>query len=146
MTNFQAAMGVASLEEIEKSIIYKRKIANFYYQKLKNIAGLTLPSEQKCAKSVYWMYAILIDEKKFGINRDKLMKILKEKYNIQTRTFFYPPNKAFKKLSLYQNQKFPIAEKIGEQGLYLPSGLGNTIKEIREVCQAIIKIKSDLKK
>lgn len=145
MTNLQAAMGVASLEEIEKSIVYKRKIASFYYQKLKNLTGITLPSEEKYAKSVYWMYAVLIDKKRFGIDRDKLMEILKEKYNIQTRTFFYPPNIAFKKLDLYANQKFPIAEKIAKQGLYLPSGLGNTLKEIRFVCQSIIEIKNTLK-
>lgn len=145
MTNLQAAMGVASLEEVEKSIVYKRKIASFYHQKLKNINGIILPSEEKYAKSVYWMYAVLIDQKRFGIDRDELMKILKEKYNIQTRTFFYPPNIAFKKLDLYLNQKFPIAEKIAKQGLYLPSGLGNTLKEIRFVCQSIIEIKNTLK-
>jgi len=140
MTNLQAAVGLASLEKIRQSIAYKRKIVKLYQQNLKDIPGLILPTEQKYAVSVYWMYAVLIDEKKFGMNRNKLMKILEKKYGIQTRTFFYPPNVAFKKMDLYQDEQFPVAERIGKEGLYLPSGLGNTIDEIKFVCEKIVEI------
>lgn len=146
MTNLQAAVGLASLEEIKESIIYKRKIANFYHQELKNIPGLILPIEQKYAKNVYWMYAVLVNEKKFGMSRNKLMEILQKKYKIQTRTFFYPPNIAFKKMKLYQNKKFPVAKKIGQEGLYLPSGLGNTVNDLKITCRALNKIYSNLDK
>jgi len=140
MTNLQAAVGLAGLEKIDKSIKYKRKMADYYNKNLRKIKNLVLPVEKEWAKNVYWMYAVLVKEKKIGINRDRLMKILWEKYKIQTRAFFYPPNIAFKKIGIYNHQRYPVAERLSKEGLYLPSGLGNTFSEFRKVCKALNNI------
>jgi perosamine synthetase len=140
MSNLQAAVGLASLEEIDKSIQYKREMADLYYKHLSKIKGLTLMEEQPGVKNTFWMYTILVDANKFGISSTELSKILSTEYYIQTRTFFYPPNIAFKSLDLYNNQIFPVAEKISRDGLYLPSGLGNTKSDFLRVCMAIRKI------
>jgi perosamine synthetase len=137
MSNLQAAVGLAQLKNVCKAIKFKRDMAKFYYQNLHKISGLTLPYEEKWAKSTYWMYAVLVNRKKFGMSRDQLVKKLKENYGIQTRTFFYPPNIAFKKMGIYKNEKFPISQKISQEGLYLPSGLGNTFEEFDKTCKAI---------
>ncbi|MEO8581497.1 MAG: DegT/DnrJ/EryC1/StrS family aminotransferase [Patescibacteria group bacterium] len=140
MTNLQAALGLASLAEIKKSISFKKKMAELYQNHLYEIPGLILPIEKVNCSNVYWMYAICIEEKKFGMNRDQLMDILWNKYHIETRTFFYPPNIAFASLGVFSKQYFPIADKISQEGLYLPSGLGNTTEEFKAVCNAIQKI------
>lgn len=140
MTNMQAAVGLASLEEINKSIKFKKKMANFYNKTLKNIDGLILPVEKLWANNVYWMYAVRINAALFGMSRDKLIRILENKYQIQTRSFFYSPNIAFKAMNLYQKEKFPVAETIGEEGMYLPSGIGNSLAEFKKVTEAIIEI------
>lgn len=129
MSNMQAAVGLASLEEIDASIKKKRAMAAYYTKKLQNIPGLTLPIEKPWAKNVYWMYAVTINQKS-ALSRDKTMKHLAATHGIQTRTFFYSPRTAFKKLGLYKRSRFPVAERLEKTGFYIPSGLGNTVREI----------------
>ena len=43
-----------------------------------------------------------------------------------------------KKLKLVsKKEKFPVSEEIYHKGLYLPSGIGNTIPELNKVVNAI---------
>lgn len=140
MTNLQAAVGLASLEEISHSIKKKMEIVKQYNAELIDIPGITLPSQEPYGKSVYWMFAILVKKNIFGISKRKLMLILRKKYGIQTRDFFFPPQIAFKTMKMFQNQSFPIAEQISKQGMYLPSGVGTKISEIKTVCKAIREI------
>ena len=138
MTNLQAALGVAQLEKIDTLIEKKRKIAKTYNSSLKNIQGVTLPPEMPWAKNVYWLYSILIDAKKYGMNRDKLIKKLAEK-GIETRQFFYPMHimPPYKKYTM--NCNFPIAEKLARKGINLPSSVKLNEKEIEEIAQLIDK-------
>ena len=140
MSNLEAALALASLEEANKSLKYKQKMAQFYDQELKKIPGITSPHKDRAFNSSYWMYAILIDKNKFGLSKKQLMKILEQDFAIQTREFFYPPQLAFEKMGLYQKEKFPVATKLNQEGLYLPSGLGNTMEEFKQVVIAIKKI------
>lgn len=137
MSNMQAAVGLASLEEIEASIKKKRVMASYYTKQLKNIPGIILPIEKSWAKSVYWMYAVVLQDKT-KITRDTLIKTLMTTHGIQTRTFFYSPRTAFKKLGLYKRSRFPVAERLEKTGFYLPSGLGNSTKEFAKASRALI--------
>lgn len=146
MTNLQAALGVAQLEEVKKYIQKKRWMAALYNERLSKIKGLTLPIEHSWAKNVYWMYGILV-EKEFGVTRDEFMKKLLER-GIDTRTFFIPMHKqpALKQLGLFKGEKYPVSDEIGNRGLYLPSGLAITEKQIKIVCKAIRDIKNNAQK
>ncbi len=141
MTNTQAALGLASLSHIKESLQQKRAMADFYFSHLQSIPGIILPVEKPWARNVYWMYAIQIQRSIFGKNRDTLATALAA-HNIQTRPFFYSPKTAFKKMGVYKNSSCPVAELAEKQGLYLPSGLGNTKKEFQEVVGRIKQIKS----
>jgi perosamine synthetase len=142
MTNLQAALGVAQLKRIKSHIKKKRWMAGEYEKGLKDIPGLRLPIEKSWAKSVYWMYGILV-EKEFGMSRDQLMGQLK-KQGIDTRSFFVPMHlqpvftggagKARKFGS------YPVAEKLSEQGFYLPSGLTISPDQIQYICRQIKKL------
>lgn len=140
MTNLQAAVGLSQLEQLDKAIQAKRKMAKFYSSHLRKIAGITLPVEQENCRSVFWMYTILIDQKKFGISRDELMAELIEHHDIQTRSFFFPPQVAFAEMHIFDGRTFAVADRIGDEGLYLPSGLGNTQEEFAKVVEAITQI------
>jgi len=137
MSNLQAAIGLASLEEISSSLAYKQKLASFYTKSLKDINGLQLPIEIPNCKNAHWMYVVLVDKKKFGLSRDQLSEKLMSEYGIQTRDFFYPPELAFPFCNDFKNKENPIAAKIARDGLYLPSGIGNTMSEFRLTVKAI---------
>lgn len=140
MTNLQAAVGIAQLRNIKKLIRIKRENARKYTTRLKNIKGLQLPVEKNWAKNVYWMYGIVLD-KSTGFNGETFAKKLAQN-GICTRPFFYPLHlqPVFKKLNIKPRGKYPVAERIAKQGLYLPSGLGLKNWQIEKVCQTIKKL------
>ena len=141
MTNMQAAIGLAQTEKVNKLIEKKRRIARLYHDNLKDIEGLKLPLEEKWAKSVHWMYSILV-EKAFGLKRDEFKaELLKE--GIETRSFFIPMHRqpVIQKMGLIgKKRRYPISDYISDHGLYLPTGLALKDKDVLFVCEAIRKM------
>lgn len=140
MSNLQAAIGLSQLKNIKKLIEIKRKIAKKYTEELEGVPWLQLPVEKNWAKNVYWMYGIVINENT-GFSAEKLAKKLREK-GIETRPFFYPLHlqPILWKLGIKAKEKFPVAERLALQGLYLPSGMSLKNWQIKKVCNAIKKI------
>ena len=145
-TNIQAAIGLAQLERIKKIIALKRKIANQYQKNLSRIKEIVLPVKKNWGESVYWMYAIMLT-KEFGISRNKLIDLLAGK-GIETRPFFVPIHlqPVFKKQGLFRNEKYPVAEKISQAGLYLPYSPRLKLKGIEFISSTITEIGRNLKK
>ena len=133
LTNMQAALGVAQMEKIELILSKKRFIAQIYKEALENIPGLTLPNEAQWARSVFWLYSILVDEKVFGMTRDELREKLKEQ-GIETRPLFPPVHLQ----PIYANgQKLPVAERLSSQGLSLPSSARLSTDDVKRVSKVI---------
>jgi perosamine synthetase len=144
MTNVQAAIGLAQLEAVDRFITLKRRMAESYSRRLAKIPGLTLPVEKPWARSVYWMYAVVVEDE-FGMPRDTLMAKLKER-GIDTRTFFIPVHRQplFAKDPDYAGADCPMADELGRKGFYLPSGLALKPAQIKAVCDAVRDIQAGL--
>lgn len=89
MTNVLAAIGVAQLEQLPGFVARKRRIAARYAAGLDGIPGLTAMREAEWASSTYWMYTVLIDEKRFGMDARALLKRLGAQ-GIMTRPLWQP--------------------------------------------------------
>ncbi|MBM3293486.1 MAG: DegT/DnrJ/EryC1/StrS family aminotransferase [Candidatus Aminicenantes bacterium] len=137
MTNVQAAIGLAQVEEIDRFIAVKTQMAAAYGRGLAGIAGLRLPAEKPWARNVYWMYAVVVEDE-FGMSRDVLMAEL-WKAGVDTRTFFIPVHRqpVFSEDPAAGETSCPVAEELSEKGLYLPSGLALTSGQIKAVCRAV---------
>lgn len=137
MTGYQAAMGLAQLRRIENIVSEKRRVAHTYNQHLANIPGIQLPIELDWAKNVYWMYAIVVNPE-FGISRDELADKLR-RAGIDTRTFFCPMNQqpCLHDIKGFEAKPCPVADRIWESGLYLPSTYNLTATEIRFIADTI---------
>ena len=137
MTGYQAAMGVAQLKRIEKFISEKRRVAHTYNEHLCGVRGLQLPAELEWARNVYWMYAIVVDPE-FGISRDVLMERLRNG-GIDTRTFFCPMNQqpCLREQPGFREVPCPVADRLWETGLYLPSSCALEEETIRMICGRI---------
>jgi len=83
MTNIQAALGLAQLEQIEHFIETKRKNYEFYKQEINKIHGLKILEFKGNIRPNYWFYSLYIDEN-YPLNRDELIRYLASK-KIQTR-------------------------------------------------------------
>lgn len=137
LTNLQAALGVAQVERIDEIIERKRHIARAYIDGLADLGGVSLPVEEPWARSVYWMFGLVLDESA-SFDGPALAAALEER-DVETRPFFLGLHEqpALHDLGLFANSRYPIAERISRRGLYLPSGLGLTDDELNRVCTAL---------
>jgi len=135
MTNLQAALGLAQLGKIERFVERKRRIAKIYAEELSSMEGITLHPEMSWAKCVYWLYSILIDNKKMKITRDELAEKLEEN-GIETRKFFYPLHEmpVYRK---YTRFAYPTSSRISREGLNLPSSTKLSEEDVKYITQRI---------
>jgi perosamine synthetase len=143
MTGYQAAMGLAQLHRIGHIVQEKRRIAHAYDSLLADIPGLKLPVERDWAHNVYWMYAVVVD-KEFGLSRDQLMAGLKHR-GVDTRTFFCPMNQqpCLQAIPGFKDAPCPVADRIWESGLYLPSTYTLTEAQLRKVANALRDLQAE---
>lgn len=83
MTNLQAALGLAQLEQIETFIKTKEMNYNSYKEKIKKLQGLSILDFREEIRSNYWFYALKCDDN-YSLDRDEIIKYLSSK-NIQSR-------------------------------------------------------------
>ncbi len=140
LTNMQAALGVGQVRRIESIVERKRWAASEYTRRLKNLeqqGKLQLPSERPWARSVFWVYGmVLTDDMPFDA------KLLAERLlamGVETRPFFVGMHEqpVFHKMGLFRDEHHPVSERIARRGLYVPSGLALTAGEIEQVTAAV---------
>jgi len=77
MSNINAALGCAQMEELSRFLEQKRDLAARYQSALKDIEGLRFFTEPPDSRSNYWLNTILIDETDIT-TRNELLKTLHE--------------------------------------------------------------------
>jgi perosamine synthetase len=137
LTNLQAALGVAQLERMDEIVARKRAMAAAYAERLGDLDLLTLPPEEPWARSVYWMYGVVLSDQA-GFEAEELARRLRER-GIETRPFFLGMHEqpALLERGLFPGERYPVAERLARQGLYLPSGLALTEDQIDVVCSSL---------
>jgi perosamine synthetase len=140
MTNMQAALGVAQLERFDQIIAKKRRMGAEYTKRLQEIPGMQLPVEESWAKQVYWMYGLVLDEST-GMDAVEFARRL-DAEGVQTRPFFLGMHEqpVFWARGLFKGERYPVAERIAKQGLYIPSGLALTNAQLEETCSVVKRI------
>jgi len=124
MTNMQAALGLAQLEQLDKFVARKRAMGKRYTELLQDLPGVQLPlAHTDYADNIYWVYGLLLDEA-IGFDAEEAMKRLAAK-GIGSRPFFYPMHlqPVLKRMGLFDGEHYPVAERLAQQGFYIPSGM-----------------------
>lgn len=136
ITNIQAALGVAQLERIDTVVARKREIAHRYDEGLRDIDALQLPVEMPWARSVYWMYGILVPS---GERDTATLAGRLRAAGVETRPFFVGMHRqpALRRIGLFDGEDYPVADGLAARGLYLPSGVGLTDDQIDTVVAAV---------
>lgn len=83
MTNLQAALGLAQLEQLEDFIKVKKDNYDFYKNEVQEISGLRILDFKDSIRPNYWFYALYV-EQGYALNRDQIIKYLASK-KIQAR-------------------------------------------------------------
>jgi len=113
----------------------RRANAARYTAALEQIPGIVTPPQAEWAKSVFWMYSILVEDE-FGMTRDQLRAYLAD-HGIETRTFFIPMHLQPIYHQAYKGQRYPVAEMLCQRGFYLPSASSLTTREIDYVTESV---------
>ena len=133
MTNIQAAIGLAQMEQIDQALEDRERLALWYNEALSPLVNsLLLPSQALWAKHVYWMYTIFLKEGGEA-RRDAVMRLLDE-MGIETRPVFYPMHV----MPPYaQQSKFPVADEWAQRGINLPTHQMLVREDITRIAAAI---------
>ena len=137
LTNLQAALAIPQIQRMSQIVATKRRIAAAYLERLAGIPAIILPFQQEWARSVYWMFAIVIREES-GLDAATVMRRLMDA-GVETRPFFLGMHEQplFLRRGLFRGESYPVAERLARQGLYLPSGLGLSLEDIDHVAASV---------
>lgn len=144
MSNLQAAVGVAQLEQLDRFIQIKRAMGQRYSDRLGSLAAITpQPAHTEHAENVYWVYGIALEDD-VPLDAAEAMRRLAQR-GIGTRPFFWPMHEqpVLKKLGLADGKARPVSERLARRGFYLPSGLGLNQAEIDMVCDEVCELLAD---
>ncbi|HUD19801.1 MAG TPA: DegT/DnrJ/EryC1/StrS family aminotransferase [Patescibacteria group bacterium] len=134
MSNVTAALALAQVERIEELVAMKRKIFNWYWDRLKDVPELTLLKEKEGMRSNYAYPAVLLQTKK--ISRNDLITRLRT-YNIHAREGFPRMSRFPMYTARFPN---PVASRVEKDGFNLPSALNMTEKDVDFVCRVLVQI------
>ena len=139
MSEVSAAMGLTSLESLEKFVAANYRNYIEYRQQLADVPGISLLTFDEDEKCNYQYVVLEIDEHAMGITRDQLDDILWAE-NILSRRYFYPgchrmePYRTrYPQASLW----LPETERLANKVLCLPTGTAMGSTEIKGICQLI---------
>ncbi len=138
MTNIQAALGVAQIEQVEGFIERKRELMRWYREDLAGCAGVLLNPEVPGFESVFWMIsAVLLDSTR---GRDDIAAALRAQ-GIDSRPFFVsmsalPHLSQFRQVGV-DSQGCSVSARLSVSGLNLPSGCGLSRASVRRVTAAL---------
>ena len=137
LTNLAAAVGLSQLEQLPEFLRRKWEIADRYDRALGGIPGITLPPRAQWAKPSMWLYSILIDPQKAGVDRNRVLAAMAE-CGIEARPLWPPVHK----MPMYPEARYlggNVAEGLFLQGVTLPCSVGLTVEEQDVVIECLLR-------
>jgi perosamine synthetase len=135
LTNLQAALGCAQVEQLDEFLFRKRRIAQQYNEALLDLSGVSTLNEAAWATSACWLHTVLIDPEKYGVDRFELFRLLANE-EIQARPLWQPLHRspAHSESPAYYVE---VADEIHRKALSLPSSVGLSEQEMARVVKVI---------
>lgn len=141
LTDIASAIGIHQLRKAGKFMSERKRIAEYYWAKLKGIPGLGLPSQKEEMLHSWHLYEVRIDSGITGIHRNEVIEKLKED-NIGSSVHYIPLHlhPYYREKYGYRKGDFPNAENLFDQCLSLPIFPGLKNAELDRICSSLKKI------
>ncbi len=136
LTNMQAAVGLAQMERLEEMVNRRREIFCKYQEGFAELPGWQGSSWADGAEPNCWLYTALVDPAEFGMSNRELMGYLRER-QIEARPIFAPLSENKYLHCSDGRERFPVAYKIWDQGIALPSSAGLSDEQVEEIIKAV---------
>ena len=135
LSNIQAALGLAQMENIEKALKIKKKINNFYKKNLKSTDGLTLMNSPGYAENNNWLSVLRVEEKIYGESSSSLIGRLRNE-SIEVRPI-WKLNHLQKPYLKNQTYKIEKAKELVSNTICLPSSISLTSEQLEKIIKVI---------
>ena len=142
LPEFNAILGLRSLEMLEENTLRRNRVAAAFRERLGQIPGLTFQRVHPEDRSSYKDLSILVDETAFGLTRDELALALRAE-NIDTRKYYDPPvhaHKAYSHFSELYHDTLPVTESVAPRSISLPIWSHMDETTVDGICTAIERI------
>jgi len=138
LTNLACALLCAQLERFDELAGARVRICQAYEAALAGVPGITFQACAEWATPAKWLFCMTVDEAAFGRSRDELAAEL-DRQGIETRPFFHPLHR----LPPYADgpgaqRPLPVTDRLGAQGMNLPTFSGMADSDIDRVVSAIV--------
>ena len=141
MDELRAAYGLLNLRQVDIAIESRRRSAERYRKAFKNIDGIRFMDDIPYVRHNYSYFPIFIDEEKFGMSRDSLYELMKDK-NILGRRYFYPLITEFEPYKNYPSAKkdiLPVATDLADRVICLPLFAYMRDEDIDRIINCIVR-------
>lgn len=137
LTNLQAALGVAQLENLEMIIAERKRVYASYIKKLANVNGLNLQYFHSDVDGLAWAIALRLDPKAFPQGRDTVLQQMREAH-IETRPGFYAAS--LMKHIYKTDDLIPVSEETSRQVISLPTFPSLTDDQIDYISASLVRL------
>lgn len=128
-SNILAVVGLEQFKKLVERIRRKKEIYKYYHDRLSQIQDIEfIPTDLEITTP--WFIDVFIED------RSELAEFLKSK-GIGTRNFYPAINTQKIYREEYASKSFPVAERYGQRGLWLPSFVHITNDELEYVTDAV---------
>lgn len=132
MSNVLAGIGRGQLKVLDRRLIQKKHIFEFYKENLSHLEGLEMMPVNVWNEPNFWLSCITLSGK---VKPLEILEAL-ERENIESRSIWKPMHMQ----PFYRNYDFlgsGVSQKIFEHGLCLPSDTKMTDDDLNRVCEII---------
>ncbi|HEY0661563.1 MAG TPA: DegT/DnrJ/EryC1/StrS family aminotransferase [Lysobacter sp.] len=133
LTNLQAALGVAQLEQIDRIADKRARLYAAYRARLQAMPGVAMQRIEGDVAPVMWAVGVRLDPARYPQGRDAVMDQMAA-LGVETRPGFYP---ASAMPNLYGPQVLPNSAALGASILVLPSSPSLDDARIDRICDAL---------
>jgi len=143
LSALQAALGKSQLQRMNEVTAEKRRIGLLYHDALADHPLIQMqPTETSYSHNMYWVVGLILAGQ---LDARQVAKLLRDR-GVDTRPFFYPLHKqpVLAKYSLAEQPSLPVSERLGNQGIYLPSFVGITDDEVSFCAQQLVAVLHEL--
>ena len=135
LTNIQAAVGVAQMQQLPDILTRKKEIHRQYVDWMKGIKGLAIAESPGYASNNHWLNLLEINEKLYKRNSKEVMRSL-ENAGIQARPV-WALNHTQKPFEACQSYNIVRASEVVRRSLCLPSSSHLSKHQIEKVISVL---------
>lgn len=140
MPEFNALLGLRSLQRLEEAATTRNQTADLYEEMLGMLPGVAFQEIAAGNRCSYKDLSVTFEPAQFGLTRDELALALAAE-NIDTRKYYEPPvHRQSAYMHFYDGRDLPNTEWLARNSLSFPMWSKMNPRVVMNICQAIQRI------